>query len=603
MSEIQYGQYVVSQPEELVKFNVGQPSPSMLSLEVLKTGLEYTASVTNPSLLQYGDISGYKQFRQSLAKFLEHNYTLSVNYKDLFITNGNTHAINFICSVFLETGSTVYVEEPSYFLALNIFKELKLNIVSIPIQTDGINLDILERNLKKTDDTKYHILYTIPIFHNPTSYTMSHEKRLKLAELANQYKKFLILADEVYQLLNFYSNNNTLKPLYYYSDKAISLGSFSKILAPAYRLGWIQSKNEEIMNILLKSPQYDSSGGSSPITQSIIHGIIESGKLSNHITLCQKFLQNNCVHMTNILRDKLYDFADFIEPKGGYFIWLKLKSLDTKLVLLFAETFKVQFHSGTKFSSKYECSDYIRLSFSYYDYKGIIIGITRLYELFSYVKSIQNKKLIAILGYKGKLGSKIVNALSFNTELAFVEGIDRTFNMKYIDCYSTIIDVSRPEATEKLVDKLIKLNKHIPLLIGTTGNLPIKQIEEYSKIAPVCIVSNFSLGIPVLLTCLKHIDVNQWNISITESHHVTKVDSPSGTALTLQETIGKKVPIESIRHQDIIGEHTITLERNDEIITIHHTAKNRDLFANGALNYISWITQEINGLFFNTTRK
>ena len=157
MSEINYGQYTVPPPEEFVKFGVGQPAPSMLPLDIIKSGLESMTEITNPLLLQYGDIPGYKQFRESLAKFLSKQYETkheknmmkvfdnSVIPNELFITNGVTGALSLFCSIFTETGTTVYVEEPTYFLAINIFKnDFKLNCVSVPIEEDGINLDILE---------------------------------------------------------------------------------------------------------------------------------------------------------------------------------------------------------------------------------------------------------------------------------------------------------------------------------------------------------------------------------------------------------------------------------------------------------------------------
>jgi DNA-binding transcriptional MocR family regulator len=187
-----YGQYIVPPPQEMVKFGVGQPSPKMLPIDLLRLGMEYTAKITDPALLQYGDISGYSEFRECLAKYLTKAYNCSLIDKDeLFVTNGVTDALALVCSLLTETGSTVYVEDPTYFLAINIFKnDFKLNVVSVPIEEDGIDLDALERELRTGDSNKIRLLYTIPTFHNPTSYTMSHEKRVRLAKLADTYENF-----------------------------------------------------------------------------------------------------------------------------------------------------------------------------------------------------------------------------------------------------------------------------------------------------------------------------------------------------------------------------------------------------------------------------
>lgn len=599
-----YGQYVVPPAEQLVKFNVGQPSPSILPLDMVKNGMSYVQSICDPSVLQYGDISGYKQFRECLGKFLTDQYQRGVNSQELFITNGITHAITFICSLMMPSGSTIYVEEPTYFLAINIFKELGLKIISIPIEKDGIDIEVLEKELEKSDDTKNHMLYTIPTFHNPTSYTMSHEKRLRLAELTKKYNKFYVIADEVYQMLYFDDLNKPPTPMCYYTDMAISLGSFSKILSPALRLGWIQTKNKNIMDLLVKSGQYDSSGGSSPVTQAIIHGIIGCGDLDKYVLNCRQFLKTNCTHMVNRIKEKLSDYVNFVVPNGGYFVWLEIKdNIDVKILHNMCEKYKITVAPGTRFSANGKCQNFIRLSFSYYDLKGIDIGVERLCELFKTVQSISNKCLVAVLGYRGKLGCKIVDALNSNKNFVFIEGIDRDFELKNIDLYSVIIDVSRPEATHTLILNLLERQKKIPLIIGTTGltQTEMNIIREYSAYSPISIVSNFSMGIPQLLKFVEKNGANKWsnwNISMIEKHHKNKIDQPSGTALTLQKAIGQKVQIESIREGDIIGDHILVFDKNDEQIIIEHHAKNRDVFANGALQYCSWITKQSPKLYY-----
>ena len=594
MSNIQYGQYDVPPAEQLVKFNVGQPSPKILDLNVLQTGLNFVSQITNSSLLQYGDIPGYNQFRECFADFLTKQYNEKVNASELFMTNGVTQSLTLICSLFLHKGSTIFVEEPTYFLALNIFKELGLNIVSIPIEQDGINLEMLEEKIKcevlNHNSSQKIALYTIPTFHNPTSYTMSHEKRTKLAEFTKKYS-LLVLADEVYQMLYFNDDSKPPLPLCYYGENIISIGSFSKTLAPAMRMGWMQIKNKTMMDKFLKCGQYDSSGGSSPITQALIHGIISSGNLAKNIANSKKFLSENCKFMSNYIAEKLENYVEFVEPKGGYFLWLKTKNIKVEDLMKYSENFKIMLAPGWRFSATEDCRKYIRLSFSYYDFDGIKLGVERLYELFKYVE--ENIKInVAILGHKGKLGSKIVSALEKQKDMKFIEGIDRNFDMQNIDKYSVIIDVSRPEGTKVLLEKLIAKQCKIPVIIGTTGDLPLDLIEKYKQYANIKVTSNFSLGIPQVLKFIEKFDTDKWNIGMTEEHHIHKVDKPSGTALTLQKILGKEVLIESVREGEIIGTHILTFDREDEQIVIKHVAKNRDLFANGALEYCRCVMNE-----------
>jgi 2-aminoadipate transaminase len=599
-NDIMYGQYVVPHYNDMVKFNVGQPSPSILPLDIVKKGMQYTMSITDPSLLQYGNIPGYDKFRECFSDFLSKKYNSEVYNNELFITNGITHGITFICSLFLKTGSTIYVEEPTYFLAINIFKELGMKIVPIPIESDGINLEKLEEAIEMNGDSETHMLYTIPTFHNPTSYTMSSEKRSRLSQIAEKYNNFMILADEVYQLLYFEDNAKPSLPLCYYSPKAISLGSFSKILAPGLRMGWIHTKNKDYMKKMLGCGQFDSSGGCSPFVQSIIHGIISSGDLDNNIIKCREFLKTNCLYMSKVIKEKLNDYVDFIVPSGGYFLWLKIKDgIDVNKLLSLMEKYKITVSPGTRFSAYGECKKFIRLSFSYYDFDGINVGVERLCKLFEYVKLFSNKTFIAVNGFKGKLGTKICEAINKHDNLQMIEGIDRNYSLEQIDLYSVIIDVSSPEGTRTLITKLNLLNRKVPLVIGTTGDLPMDLIEEYAKNSPVALVSNFSLGIPELISILKNINKKNWDISMVEKHHIHKKDAPSGTAKTLKNVLNQDVPIESVREGEIIGEHCIMLKRDDEEIIIEHKAKNRDLFANGAVNYATWIVKQQNGLYYN----
>ena len=125
----------------------------------------------------------------------------------------------------------------------------------------------------------------------------------------------------------------------------------------------------------------------------------------------------------------------------------------------------------------------------------------------------------------------------------------------------------------------------IPLVIGTTGNLPMDLIKEYSDKAPVALVSNFSQGIPEMINVIKNIDSSQWDVRLKEKHHVHKKDAPSGTAKTLASVFDHEIPIDSVRKGEIFGEHIVTFENEDEQLVIKHTAKSRSLFANGAVRY------------------
>lgn len=596
-----YGQYVVPEPEDFVKFGVGQPAKQMLPLELIqKYGLSYLQSLTDPSVLQYGSIQGYDKFLDLLANYLNNKYNekCNISKKNLFITNGVSNALFTICSMFAHKKPIFIVEDPTYFLAKDIFvKDFKFDVKAVDIENDGINIEQLEKQLEELKDEEMVILYTIPTFHNPTSYTMSHEKREKLADFATKYENLYIIADEVYQLL-YFDNNIPPSPLCYYCPKkTISLGSFSKILAPSLRLGWMQIMDNNIMKIFVDSGLMDSSGGNSPFIQALVHGIIQNNKLDENINSCRNFLKTNCNALSNLVRQYLNKYVDFIEPSGGYFLWLKLKNpLTAEKLLIKANDYKIHFHSGARFSIR-GCGDYIRLSFSYYDANGFEIGIKRLALLCE--DTLKSINIIGVLGNNGRLGSKIIG------ELENSMGLGRNYNIDTIKLCSCIIDVSSPSGTHELLLSLINNDMKIPLVIGTTGidtnGKTYRLITEYSKFAPVALISNFSDGIPQVLKLIDNIDKNKWNIEMKETHHIHKKDAPSGTAITLanhiKNKVGSNVDIESIREGEVYGEHQITMQTNDEEIIVKHSAKNRNLFAHGAIKYALWIQKQKNGLY------
>lgn len=617
---IHYGQYTVPSAETFAKLGVGQPAPKMLSLSVMRKAMEYVSKVEDPSLLQYGDIPGYSEFRESLASYLTSKYGQDVNKDHLFITNGVTDALSFFCSLFTrgivsgstdqELGTTVFVEEPTYFLAINIFRnDFGLNVKPIPIEKDGLDVEALDRALMEDNSRKLRVLYTIPTFHNPTSYTMSHEKRTRLAELAEKHDNFVIVADEVYQLLYFSDEAKPPLPLCYYTDKAISLGSFSKILSPAYRLGWMQIPNPELMKVFTGSGQMDSSGGKSPLSQALIHGALEMNLLAPHIKLCQDFLRVNCESMALAVRDQLSDYVDFVQPTGGYFLWLHIKGKyrASELLKNYGEDVNVHFHSGIKFSAFGKCDDYLRVSFSYYDPDGLSIGIERIKCMFDKAQmvssSIENtddmyKDLIkvSVLGYKGRLGNMIVDCLKQTDGYHFNGGLGKD-TKSFPENTNVIIDVSSPQGTIELLNYLLSTKNYIPVVIGTTGEMPHSTIVEYSKYAPISYVSNFSQGVPQFIDLLKTINKDGWNVSIEETHHTNKVDEPSGTAKSLSHALDYDGFITSIRKGDVVGEHVVTFDNSLEQLSITHKAKDRSVFAMGALHFAAWLCKQPNGYY------
>lgn len=361
-------------PDRMIDLGVGQPAISLLPLEAMKTAAEHRLSQGDPSPLQYGTEQGNGYFRQALAQFLSQGFYTTVDPDELFITAGATYGLDLICTYFAQPGDTIFVEEPTYFLALHIFADRRLNIVSLPVDQNGLIIEALEEKLA---EHRPAFVYTVPTFHNPSSVTLSAPRRERLAGLSEEHK-FLIVADEVYHLLAYTVTPPPPLKTYDRGETVLSLGSFSKILAPGLRLGWIHAARP-LLKRLTRSGLLLSSGGLNPFTSSLVLSTLELGLQDDHL----RFLKNTYRHRSAVLSDALQEFlppaTTFSEPQGGFFIWLSLPAgMDTGKLRQVARPKNVNFQPGVNFSSRQGLQNCMRLCFVYYGSEDLREGVRRL---------------------------------------------------------------------------------------------------------------------------------------------------------------------------------------------------------------------------------
>ncbi len=364
-------------PEGTIHFGVGQPSLDLLPVELIQEATEDFFHAAEPEDFNYGLLQGDQRFRDSLARFLTGNYGEQVGADGLFVTAGSSQALDFVCSHLSNPGDTIIVEEPCFFLAFQIFVDHGLNIVSVPVDKDGLDLDRLEQILATT---KVALLYTIPSYQNPSGRTMSAARRERLVELSSAHE-FLILADEVYQLLSYYDPPPAALGTMSLSGTVLSLGSFSKILAPALRLGWIQS-SPEVARRLTGIGAVNSGGSLNHFTSHIVRHAINMGLLQAYLEHLRRTYRARVEAMDAALKEHLSDHATWVRPDGGYFFWLKLKDrIDAQHLSHKAIDRKVGFQPGELFSSCGGMKNYVRLSFAYYDENDIREGVARMLQV------------------------------------------------------------------------------------------------------------------------------------------------------------------------------------------------------------------------------
>jgi 2-aminoadipate transaminase len=362
----------INTPAGFIDLGRGDPQFALLPLELIRQAADARLRDDDNAFLQYGTEQGDGHFRLALARFLTDGYGFPVDPDSLFITSGISSALDLLCTLFTRPGDTVFVEEPSYFLALRIFADHGLRLVSIP--TDGSGLD-LEALLEALKAHRPKFLYVVAAFQNPSGQTLSQDRRERLVALANEHG-FLLLADEVYQFLNYTVQSPRSFGSHAESGNVVSLASFSKILAPGLRLGWLQA-HPTILKRLTGSGLLDSGGGMNPFTSAIVRGVIESGDLERNISALKQVYGARLAAMDKSLR-RHFPQAVFTTPQGGYFFWVRLPGIDTQDLRQQAQVHRVDFRPGILFSSQGGLRDYVRLSFSFYDSADIELGLQRL---------------------------------------------------------------------------------------------------------------------------------------------------------------------------------------------------------------------------------
>jgi DNA-binding transcriptional MocR family regulator len=359
-------------PPGFVDLGRGDPQLALLPLDLLRQAADRRFSQGDNAFLQYGTEQGDGYLRAALADFLGDPDGTSTDPDTLFITAGISSALDLLCTVFTRWGDTVFVEEPSYFLALQIFADHGLHVVSIPTDGSGLIIEALEDALREHQPK---FLYIIPVFQNPSGHTLTQERRERLVSLSRQHN-FLLLADEVYQNLNYTVQPPACFGAYREFENVISLGSFSKILAPGLRLGWMQA-DARIVQRLTGCGLLTSGGGMNPFTSAVVCGLIENGDLKKNIARLVQVYSARAKAMDEALRRHLPE-AEFVMPQGGYFFWVRLPGLDAETLRKEAQPLQVDFRPGILFSSQGGLRDYLRLSISYYDGEDIELGLQRL---------------------------------------------------------------------------------------------------------------------------------------------------------------------------------------------------------------------------------
>lgn len=361
-------------PPGCINFGIGQPSGDLTPPALFHEMSERFFAGASAADFNYGDPRGDPQFIASLAAFVERAYGRAVEPANLFLTGGNSQALDLVCERFTRPGDTVFVEEPCYFLAYQILLDHELKLVPIPVDADGMRMDAFEEALRRDHP---RLAYTIPSFSNPTGATLSRERRERLADLSREHD-FVVAADEVYQLLAYDGEVPPAMGTLIDRGNVISMGTFSKILAPAFRCGWIQA-SAEFTGRLVDSGWVTSGGAINQMASLVVRQAIDSGALERHIGFLRRAYGARRDAMQRALLEHCSGIARWTCPRGGYFFWLELsEGVETAPLKPGALAAGTGFQPGPVFSGPGGFRNCLRLSFAYYNEADITEGVARL---------------------------------------------------------------------------------------------------------------------------------------------------------------------------------------------------------------------------------
>jgi 2-aminoadipate transaminase len=333
------------------------------------------------SALQYGTTEGLTKLRGVIAKWMKDKNNINCELHDIIMTSGAQQALSLIALCFLDPGDTYLTTVPAYLGAIQAFHTYEAKCETIPMNKEGIDTDSLRRNLKRLKGTGVYpkFIYTVPNFQNPSGETMSLKHRKELLDIASE-NDFIIIEDDPYGELIF--EGERLPPIKSFDTKGrvIYLSTFSKILAPGFRLGWAIASGEIIDKFILAKQATDLC--TNGLSQHIAYEYINGGYLDKHVEKIKKLYKRKRDIMLDCLEKYFPSNVKWTMPKGGMFIWLTLpKSIDTRLMFQKALVKKVAYVVGDAFYPEGGNYNSMRLNFSYSEDDLIEEGMKRLGEV------------------------------------------------------------------------------------------------------------------------------------------------------------------------------------------------------------------------------
>ncbi len=307
----------LSGKKDMVLFAAGVTAPGMDSLEALQRIQTEVVKSHGHTAVQHLPSDGFYPLRESISKFMG-DRGIYRSAAETMVLSGSQQGLDLVARAFIDPGDIVFVEEPTFFSAIHIFKAAGARVVGVPIDSDGLRTDVLSMLLKRF---KPKIIYTIPDFQNPSGAVMSIERRKELLSLAHK-NQIILLEDDPYGMLRYEGNGVPALKAMDVHDNVLYLSTFSKLLFPGFRVGWISGPQQVLHRLTILKQTADLHTSSLP--QLIFNRFLREGLMGSHMKMAIKENRKRRDIMHDELMDAKLEGLSLNRPEGGLYLWCRL---------------------------------------------------------------------------------------------------------------------------------------------------------------------------------------------------------------------------------------------------------------------------------------
>lgn len=357
---------------DVISFAGGLPNPNTFPVKEIIEASKKVLTEDGEDVLQYSTTEGYLPLRQYIATRYLKRKGLKISPDEILITNGSQQALDLIGKVFLNKGDRIIVERPGYLGTLQAFAVFEPQFEPVPLLEDGIDIDLFEKAVSSNGIKLFHAVIN---FQNPSGVTYSGKKRPALADICRD-RNLVFVEDDPYGELRFMGEDlPSMKS--YLEDNIVLLGSFSKIVAPGLRLGWICAEKDVMERIIIAKQASDLH--SNYLSQRIVFQYLTDNDIDEHILKIREVYKKQRDLMVSMIEKLFPEEVKSTRPEGGMFLWITLpENLSSLDLFELARKENVAFVPGRAFYVDGGGNNSLRLNFSNSDEEKIVEGIKRL---------------------------------------------------------------------------------------------------------------------------------------------------------------------------------------------------------------------------------